>query len=211
MTWLDDKADSSIGPYNTYGPAGFVYNDPSIPFLIRRNGNYYGMAHDTLNGEYIWRVSDTFSVLSDFNYDIDSGHLQQLDIGVSRFVYPDISYYVGTRYLRPVIIPVDKNNDGTPEYFEKGSNSFVTAVTYRFSPRYIGTFSQEYNFDFGQAIRSDLTVVRQYHRLFYAVSVSFDESLDRSGIMFSIWPQGINELAFGSRKHTALTGARWED
>ena len=216
-TWLSDDADSSVSPYEdtlghqTYGPAGFVYNDPSIPFLLRRNDNYYGMARDTLNGEYVWRVSDTFSLLSDFNYDIDDGHVQQLNVGVSRFVYPDISYYVGTRYLRPVIIPVDKNNDGTAEYNEEGSNSFVTAITYRLSPRYVATFSQEYNFDFGEAIRSDLTVVRQYHRMFYAVSVSFDDSLDRNAVMFSIWPQGVKELAVGSRSHAGLTGSHWED
>jgi hypothetical protein len=210
-TWLNDDADSSIGAFNTYGPAGFVYNDPSMPFLLRRNDNYFGMARDTLNGEYVWRVSDTFSLLSDFNYDIDAGHLQQFDIGVSRLVYPDISYYVGTRYLRPVIIPVDRNDDGIVDFYEKGSNSFVTAMTYRLSPRYVATFSQEYNFDYGEAIRSDITVVRQYHRMFYAVSVSFDDSLDRNAVMFSIWPQGIKDLAFGSQKYAALTGSRWED
>jgi hypothetical protein len=108
-------------------------------------------------------------------------------------------------------LPVDKNNDNINEYYEKGSNSFVTAMTYRLSPRYVATFSQEYNFDFGKAIRSDLTIVRQYHRLFYALSFSLDESLDRSGIMFSIWPQGVKELAVGSRSHVGLTGSRWED
>ncbi|MHC4987112.1 MAG: LPS assembly protein LptD [Planctomycetota bacterium] len=210
-TWVSDEADSSIGPYQTYGPAAFVYNDPSIPFLLRREDPYFSMVRDTINGEYVWRVSDTFSLLSDFNYDVDSGNIQQFDVGVSRYVYPDISYYVGTRYLRPVILPVDKNNDGINEYYEKGSNSFVGAITYRLSPRYVATFSQEYNFDFGKAIRSDLTIVRQYHRLFYALSFSLDESLDRSGIMFSIWPQGVKELAVGSRKHVGLTGSRWED
>ena len=210
-TWLSDDADSSVGDYDTYGPAGFVYNDPSIPFLRRRNDNYFGQARDTLNGEYAWRVSDTCSFLSDFNYDIDDGEVQQLNVGVSRLVYPDISYYVGTRYLRPVIIPVDENNDGTAEYEEKGSNSFVTAMTYRLSPRYVATFSQEYNFDYGEAIRSDVTVVRQYHRMFYALSVSFDDSLDRNAVMFSIWPQGIKDLAVGSQRHAGLTGSQWED
>jgi hypothetical protein len=47
--------------------------------------------------------------------------------------------------------------------------------------------------------------------MFYAVSVSFDDSLDRNAIMFSIWPQGIREMAVGSRRHAGLTGSRWED
>ncbi len=210
-TWVKDDADSSIGPVETYGPAAFVYNDPSIPLLLRRDDNYYGMARDTLTGELVWRVSDTLSLLSDINYDMNSGHVQQFDIGMSRYVYPDISYYLGSRYLRPLIVNVDENGDTINDVHEVGSNSFVAAVTYRLTPRYIATFSQEYNFDYGRAVRSDFTIVRQYHRMFYAVSVSFDESLDRNAVMFSIWPQGVKELAVGSRKYTGLTGASWED
>ena len=210
-TWVKDDADSSIGPVNSYGPAAFVYNDPSIPFLLRRDENYYGIARDTLNGEMVWRVSDTLSMLSDINYDMNSGHVQQFDIGISRYVYPDISYYVGNRYLRPLIVNVDENGDTINDVHEVGSNSFVTAVTYRLTPRYTATFSQEYNFDYGEAVRSDLTIVRQYHRMFYGLSISFDQSLDRNAVLFSVWPQGVKELAVGSRKYTGLTGAFRED
>jgi hypothetical protein len=210
-TWVDDEADDSIGMPFTYGPAGFVYNDPSIPMLMRRDNNYFGMARDTFNSEVLWRVSDTMSVVSDVNYDMDSGHLQQLNVGVSRYVYPDLSYYVGSRYLRPVIVDVDEDGDGNSEVHEEGSSSFVTAVTYRLSPRYAATFSQEYNFDYGESVRSDLTIVRQYHRMFYAMSLSVDESLKRNAVMFSMWPQGVKELAVGSRSYTGLTGARRED
>lgn len=220
-TWVDDDAKAAVSPLagdpfgygmrQVYGPAGFIYNDPSIPLLFRRDDGFFGTVRDTLNTEYIWRVSDTFSLLSDMNYDINSGRIQQLDAGVSRYVYPDISYYVGTRYLHPIVLPVDKSRDGIPDFYEKGSNSFVAAVTYRLSQRYTATLSQEYNFDFGKSIRSDLALIRQYHRLFYAMSFSLDESLDRSAVMLSVWPQGVEELAIGSRKYTALTGSRWED
>ncbi|MBL7215316.1 MAG: LPS assembly protein LptD [Phycisphaerae bacterium] len=214
-TWVGDDADSSISPLvsgsQLYGPAAFVYNDPSIPLLLRRDTGYYGIVRDTINGEFVWRVSDTLSLLSDMNYDMNSGYIQQFDAGMSRYVYPDISYYLGTRYLRPLIVNVDENDDGVNDVHEVGSHSFVAAVTYRLTPRYIATFSQEYNFDYAQAVRSDLTVVRQYHRMFYAMSFSFDQSLKRNAVIFSIWPQGVKELAVGSRKYTGLTGARRED
>lgn len=216
-TWVSDDAPAADAPFDPvkqsqlYGPAAFVYNDPSIPFLRRRDNSYFSVARDSFNAEYAWRVSDTFTLLSDANYDIDSGDLQQFNIGVSRYVYPDLSYYVGTRYLNPVVIPFDEDGDGINEGVEQGSNAFVAAVTYRLSPRYVATFSQEYNFEFGEAIRSDLTLVRQYHRMFYALSVTLDESLDSSGVVFSVWPQGVKELAIGSRKHVGLTGSRWED
>lgn len=205
-TWVSDDADDAIGPPETYGPAAFIYNDPSIPLLLRRADNYYGLVRDTIRSEFAWRVTDAMSVLTDVNYDIDAGYIQQLNAGVSRYVYPDISYYLGTRYLRPVIV-----EDETDGVYEEGSNSFVAAITYRLTPRYTATFSQEYNFDFGKSVRSDLTFIRQYHRMFYAVSVSVDESLKRNAVMFSVWPQGVDELALGSRKYTGLTGARSED
>ena len=131
--------------------------------------------------------------------------VQQLDIGLSRYVYPDLSFYLGNRYLRPV--RVDVADEGI---HEKGSDSVVGAVTYQLGQRYWVTFSQEYNFDFGRSVSSNFAIIRQYHRLFYAFEVSLDESLNRNGVMFSVWPQGVKELAFGSRRYTGLVGARTE-
>jgi len=202
---------SMIGPFRTYGPAEFVFNDPSIPLLLRRNDSFYGMVRDTANGDFVWRLSDTMTVLSDMNFDINSGNVQQFNVGVSRYVYPDISYYVGSRYLRPVLIRVDENGDGTVDINEEGSHAFVTAITYRISPRYAVSFAQEYNFDFGKSVRSDFALIRQYHRLFYALTVSLDQSLKRNSVMISVWPQGVDELAVGSRKYTGLTGQVVED
>jgi hypothetical protein len=212
-TWLSDDADSSIGPARTsreidaYGPSWFVYNDPSIPLLRRRDYRYYGIARDTLNADYEWRVSDTLTLLSDTNYDVDSGKVQQLDLGINRYVYPDISYYLGSRYLRPVLIDIDEDDNGTIDIHEKGSHSVIGAITWQMSSRYTVTFSQEYNFDFGKNISSDLTLVRQYHRMFYALSFSIDESLDREAVMVSVWPQGVKELAVGSRRYAGLNSA----
>ena len=205
-TWVRDGADSSIGPEGVYGPADFVYHDPSVPFLLRRTSPYYGIARDSLNADYEWRVSDTFTLLSDANYDLKSGHLQQLTVGMSRYVYPDISYYLGSRYLRPLIVDIPAAG-----IYEQGSHSVIGAITWQMTPRYTATFAQEYNFDFGHSVRSDLTIIRQYHRMFYAVSFSIDESLNRNMVMFSIWPQGVGELGVGARRYTGLTGAMRDD
>jgi hypothetical protein len=210
-TWIRDGADSAIGPQYSYGPSWFIYNDPSVPMLLRRDDHYYGVVRDSLNADYQWRVSDTMTFLSDSNYDIQSGHLQQLNLGMSRYVYPDISYYLGSRYLRPVMVNVDANNDNVFEIQEQGSHSVVGAITWQLSERYTVTVSQEYNFDFGKNIRSDLTLVRQYHRMFYAISFSIDETLKRNAVMFSIWPQGVNELGVGARRYMGLTGATREE
>jgi hypothetical protein len=220
LTWVDNPADSDIAPPvafdptalfltdsvlglpNLYGPAGFIFNDPSIPDFYRRNYSFFGLVRNSLNADYEWLVSDTFAFRSDLNYDLDSGRIQQFNVGVSRFVYPDLSYYIGSRYLRPLILDIPSE-----DIFERGSNAVVGAITYRINDRYTAVFSQEYNFDFGKGVRSDLTLIRQYHRLYYAFNFTLDESLDRTGMGISVWPQGVDELAIGSRKYMGLTGA----
>jgi hypothetical protein len=206
-TWLSDEEYSSIGPVGTYGPAGFVFSNPSIPVFLRRNDRYFGIVRNSINADAEWRLSDTMALLGDMNYDTRSGVVQQLDVGMSRYVFPDLSLYLGSRYLRPIII--DAVDDGKLIH-EEGSQSVVAAVTYQLGQRYWVTYSQEYNFDFGKNVRSDLAIIRQYHRLFYSLEFSIDESLKRNGVMFSVWPEGVKELSFGSRRYTGLIGARTE-
>lgn len=223
-TWVKDSTNDSIGPAMTYdpltnsytggpsyGPAWFSYGDPSIPMLQRRDAAYYGVVRDTLNADYQWRVTESYTVLSDANYDLRGGQVQQMNVGVSRYVHPDISYYLGSRYLRPVRFDIDEDGDGDIDISETGSHSVIGAITWQLSPRYMATFAQEYNFDFGRSIRTELTVVRQYHRVYYAMSFSIDETLNRTALMFSVWPQGIKEMTVGSRRNTALTGTPREE
>jgi len=204
-TWVGDESPTSMPDADLFGPGKFIYNDPSIPVFLRRNDRYFGMVRDSINTDMEWRISDTTAVLSDMNYDVQSGVVQQLDMGLSRYVYPDLSYYLGSRYLRPVIIDVPE--DGI---YEEGSQSVIGAVTYQLSPRYWVTYSQEYNFDFGKNVRNDFAIIRQYHRLFYSLEMSLDQSRDSSSVMFSVWPEGVKEIAFGSRRYTGLVGARTE-
>ncbi len=204
-TWVDDEGPTSLPSTGMYGPGKFIFNDPSIPVFLRRNEEYYGMVRDSINTDMEWRVSDTTAMLSDLNYDVESGVIQQLDAGMSRYVYPDLSYYLGSRYLRPVI--VDVPSDGV---YEEGSHSVVGAITYQLSPRYWVTYSQEYNFDFGKNVRTDFGIIRQYHRLFYSLELSLDQSLDNQSVMFSVWPEGVDELALGSRRYTGMVGTRTE-
>jgi hypothetical protein len=206
-TWVSNDESSSIGPAGTYGPAGFVFNNPSIPVFLRRDNRYFGIVRNSVNMDAEWRLTDTMALLGDMNYDTRSGVVQQLDVGLSRYVFPDLSLYLGSRYLRPII--VDVVEDGK-NIHEEGSQSVVAAVTYQLGQRYWVTYSQEYNFDFGKGVRSDFAIIRQYHRLFYSLEFSFDQSLKRNGVMFSVWPQGVKELSFGSRRYTGLVGARME-
>jgi len=188
------------------GPAKFMWNDPATPMMLRRTLWRYGLVRDSINVDYAWRISDTMTVLSDMNYDIRAGTVEQFDLGIARYVYPNLSYYIGNRYLRPVVI--DWPADGI---HEEGSNALVTAITYRLNERYTATLGQEYNFDFNKGVRSHLTLLRRYHRLYYGFTLSVDETRDRQSVMVSIWPEGVKELALGSRRYVGVTGPLLEE
>jgi len=201
VTFVNNSGDTASGPDR------LIWNKPFIPLVDRastvvptqdrRSSDIFGPRRNYLGADYALRISDTTALLSDLNYDLQSGVVQQFNIGFSRLRWPDLSYYIGSRYLRRL-----DNGLG-----EEGSNAFTFAATYVLDPRYTVVFSQQFDFDYGARIRSDITLIRRYHRLFYGLTFSADESLDRQAIVFSIWPQGVPELAVGPRRYMNVGGA----
>lgn len=201
FTFVSDPGDT------TAGPDRFIWNNPFVPFTNtysrmvppqdRRSSNVFGPGRNYFSADFVWRVGDTTSVLSDMNIDMQSGRVQQFNIGCARLCWPNLSYYVGTRYL-----PRIDNGLG-----QIGSNAFIWAATYVLDPRYTVVFSQQYDFEHGANMRSDIAIVRKYHRLYFAVAFSADESLDNRSVVFSIWPEGVPELGLGLRRYMGLEGA----
>jgi len=201
LTWVNNSGDDSAGPDK------FIWNKPFIPPINtvsrviplqdRRSSNIFGPRRNYFGADYSWLLSDTTAVLSDMNYDMQSGVVQQFDVGFSHLRWPNLQYYIGSRYLRRL-------DNGYGEY---GSNAFTFAVTYVLDPRYTVVYSQQIDFDFEEIVRSDITLIRQYHRLYWGLTFSADESLDRQSIIFSLWPQGVPGLAIGERKYIGLGGS----
>ena len=198
FVWVDDSSDEVVGPDR------FLWNKPLIPLanplardlppLDRRTTEAFGPRHNYTSTEMIMRLSDTTSILGDAYFDMQRGVVEQLDVGFSRLCWPNLTYYVGSRYLRDV-----DNGLG-----EVGSTAFTFAATYVLDPRYTAVFSQQYDFDYGANIRTDITLIRKYHRLNYALTFSVDESVDEQSLVFSLWPQGVPELGFGLRRYMGL-------
>jgi hypothetical protein len=201
VTWVNNPGDE------TAGPDKFIWNRPFIPPINtfsrfipqqdRRGTDLFGPRRDYFGADYSWLVSDTTAVLSDMNYDIKSGVVQQFNVGLAHLRWPNLQYYIGSRYLKRL-------DNG---YGEKGSNAFTFAVTYVLDPRYTVVYAQQLDFDYGQVVRSDLTLIRQYHRLYWGLTFSADESMDRQSITFSLWPQGVPGLTIGERGYTGLGGS----
>jgi len=204
-TWFADNEERTQGN----GPYRFIWNRPMTPLRMFAapgilNGDLapglkqfeaYGPHRDYLSADYSWQVSDTTAILSDGFYDIHEGTVEQFDIGFSRMRWPDLSYYIGSRYLRDVKV-----------LKEHGSNAFVFAASYILDPRYTVVFSQQYDFDYGANVESDITIIRRYNRVFWSLTFSANGALDSQGVMLSIWPEGVPEMAIGSRRFTGLGG-----
>jgi hypothetical protein len=202
FTWVGGDSSAPVRPDK------FLWNNSIVPLSALSaphisNGDLgsplrtfetFGMQRDSFNADYIWRMSDTTALLSDLNYDVENRQVEQFDIGFSRMRWPDLSYYVGTRYLKNIEVGDDKEN----------SNAFTFAVTYKINPRYTITLATQYDFGLKQKIGSQVTLIRRYHRLYYGLTFSMDESLDRQAIVLSIWPEGASELSIGSRRFMGL-------
>ncbi len=211
ITWVNDSGDSSAGPdkflwnkpfiptINRFGSTIPIFGAPGAlaPQQDRRGSHIFGPRRNYVGADYIWRLSDTTAVMSDMNFDIQSGVVQQYNVGVSHLRWPNLQFYLGSRYLRRL-----DNNFG-----EKGSNAVTFAVTYALDPRYTVVFSQQFDFDYGKTVRNDFTLVRRYHRLFWGLTYSVDASRDEHSIGFSLWPQGVKELGFGERRYAGLGSA----
>ncbi len=205
FTWVNDSESAA-----TSGADRFIWNKPIVPLRVLSapgifNGDLmaplqrfemFGPRRNYFSADYVWRMSDTTAVLSDMYFDMQSGVVQQFNVGFSRLRWPNLSYYIGSRYLRRVQV-LD----------EEGSNAFTFAATYMLDPRYTIVFSQQYDFDYGANILSDITLIRRYHRMYWALTYSADESLDSHAIVFSIWPEGVPEMAIGPRRYTGFAGS----
>jgi len=201
VAWVNNSGDASAGADQ------FIWNKPFIPLVNgssntiplqdRRGSAIFGPRRNYFEADYIWRITDTTAILSDMNYDMQSGVIQQYNVGFSRLRWPNLSYYIGSRYLRRI----DNN------YGEKGSNAVTFAFTYLLDPRYTLVYSGQFDFDYGSTVRSDLTLIRRYHRLYWSVTFSTDESLDRQAVVFSLWPQGVPDFAIGPSRYMGLGGS----
>jgi len=210
VTWVNDSGSASAGadrfiwnkPFiptiNTYGSAA-----PGVLQQDRRGTAIYGPRRNYFGADYSWRLSDTTAVLSDMNFDMQSGVVQQFNVGFSRMRWPNLSYYLGSRYLRRITV-LDPVTRGV---LQRGSNAFVFAITYVLDPRYTVVFSQQIDFDYGATVASEITLIRRYHRMYWGLTLRTDESLDEQGIVFSIWPQGVPDLSVGPRRYMGLGGS----
>jgi hypothetical protein len=198
FVWVTESDTESAGPDQ------IVWNTPFIPLVDRgarvippvdrRATDQFGPRQNYAGMDGILRLTDATSILGDAYFGMQTSTLEQADIGFSRLCWPDLTYYVGTRYLRRFTFGQET----------RSSNALTFAVTYILDPRYTLVFSEQYDFHAGANIATDLTLIRKYHRMNLALTFSVDESLDEKRVVLSLWPEGIPELTLGLRRYMGL-------
>lgn len=197
FVWVRHSGDA------TAGPDQFLWNQPFIPLVNRtalalppqdrRTTGTFGPQRSYIGTDVALQLTDSTAILGDMNFDMQSGVVQQINVGYSHMCWPDLSYYIGSRYLRRIV-----SGD------ERGSNAVTFAATYRLDPRYTLVFSEQYDFDYGAGIQSDITLIRKYHRMNVGLTLSSDATLDEERIMLTLWPEGLSEIGFGARRFMEL-------
>ncbi|NQV33650.1 MAG: LPS assembly protein LptD [Phycisphaeraceae bacterium] len=190
-TWVNEASEQ----WN--GPSHMMWNRPLVPIRQaytsvvpgqdRRTSDFYGATRNYLGTDLVWRISDSTAILGDCYFDSAAGVVRQTQWGISHLRWPDLNLYLGSSYLRDV-----QNSEG-----QVGTHALTFSALYKLDPRYAMVLSHQYDTDYGASIRSELTLLRKYHRLNYGLTFRVDESLDTSSVVFSLWPEGIQELGMG--------------
>jgi len=173
VAWNQFFSEPDTGTYYAGNPIrGFWY--PSRPDL--------SLVRDSIAVDGVWRVGERARIIGEFNYNLDSNRIEQYAMGLAIDQTSRLSYFIGNRYVSAL-----------------DTNEVTFAVDYLLTRKYRVVGAQSYDFEKGTNILSSLTLVRQFPRVFMAVTVTYDANIDDTTFALNIWPEGYAELGFGSR------------
>ncbi|MFH1748462.1 MAG: LPS assembly protein LptD [Planctomycetota bacterium] len=147
-----------------------------------------------LAGEAIWRISDTTSLLYEFNVDTDDWSFDRHNVSLAVERSPRLAYVFGYRHA----------SDINMDLIGGGWN-------YKLSEKHITTVRSWFDLDRGDLGEVSVAYVRKLPRWYVAVSCEYDSIDDDVTISLSVWPEGIPEWTIGTRRFTGLgttTGIR---
>jgi hypothetical protein len=168
-------------------PSGSYMPPSTSPFVIGRGSDYRpenSLDRNYLNGEYAWHISDSTTMLADGFYDMDDMSFVRGNIGLAVQRDPRLRYYAGLRYLEEM-----KSTVGT------------LGMYYKLSTKYSISAFQQYDFLYndGRNLATAITITRKLPRWYVSVTFAYDNA-DEVSVIFSLWPEGIEEVMFGSGK-----------
>jgi hypothetical protein len=145
------------------------------------------ISQNYLNSSLIWRVNDRTALLSELNYDTNDGEIDILNVSLAVERSPRFTYLVGYRFI------------------EEGNSSLVGFdMNYRLTEKHTLAMRELFDLARGQSLDFTVALIRKFPRWFGAISFALDEPEDDFGVSFSIWPEGLPQAGFGSRRFTGI-------
>jgi len=139
-------------------------------------------------GDMIYRMSDTTSLLYDFNVDVNDWSFDRHNVSASIERLPRLAYIFGWRYAGDVDL-----------------NLIGGGFNYRLNEKHITAFRIWHDIDRGELGEVAISYIRKLPRWYIAVNFEVDEVFDDFKISVSLWPEGIPEWTLGSRRFTGLS------
>ncbi|MGB2987142.1 MAG: LPS assembly protein LptD [Phycisphaerae bacterium] len=145
------------------------------------------ISHNYVNSSLIWRVNDRTALLSELSYDLNDGEVDILNVSLAVERSPRFSYLVGYRFIE-----------------ESDSELLGFDMNYRLTEKHTLAVREAFDLSRGRTLDFTVALIRKFPRWYGAVSFALDEAEDDFGISVSVWPEGLPQATFGSRRFTGL-------
>lgn len=168
--------------YDTYGWYGEITNgwaDPLRPENSRPR-NY-------LAGNVVYRISDTTSLLYDFNFDLNDGSYDMNDVSIAVERLPRTSYVFGVRHAGDINL-----------------NLIGGGFNYRMSEKHLVAFRGYLDLETGELGEVAVGLVRRLPRWYAGLNLEYSKVDDDLSVSISLWPEGVPQWALGSRRFVGL-------
>ena len=139
-------------------------------------------------GDAVYRLSDTTSLLYDFNIDVNDWKLDRHNVSLAVERLPRLAYVLGYRHA----------GDLDLDLVGGGWN-------YRLNEKHITAVRVWLDVDRGDVGEIAISYIRKLPRWYFAVNFEMDEVFDDMKVTVSLWPEGIPEWTLGSRRFTGLS------
>jgi len=146
-----------------------------------RTRNYFA-------GDVSYRLSDTTSLLYDFNFDLNDGSFDRQDVALAVERSPRLSYVFGTRYA----------GDVQMNFVGGGWN-------YKLTEKHITAVRAWYDIETGKVGEVTLSYVRKLPRWYVGLNFGYSNLDNNFTTSLSVWPEGIPEWTLGSRRFSSLS------
>ena len=149
----------------------------------------YSIGRNFVNAEYEWNISDNTQFDASGNYDVATGKLGHLGMGLNVQRTPRFKYYLGL-YTLPAV----------------DSSVGTVGFTYQMTEKYSVSVLEQYDFDFegGKGVRTSLRLTRKFPRWYAGLAFVFDQTRDDVGLYLTLWPEGVPEFRMGTGRLSPL-------